>query len=57
MAITPSMQRKGKERKEEKRKGKSIRDTNVSLSDAEHPTQKNPITKMYIFFNDEQKVF
>ena len=32
------------------RKGNSIVDTNVSLSDAEHPTQKESKHKLYILF-------
>ncbi len=40
MAITPPMQRKGN----------SIVDTNVSMSDAEHPTQKKSKYKLNIIF-------
>lgn len=48
-----------KERKRKERKGKSIEDTNVSMSDAEHPTQDRIDYRALIdFFNEEtQGVF
>lgn len=55
----PTKSNKEKERKEKKRKGKSIVDTNVSMSDAPHPTQDKIDYKALInFFNEEtQGVF
>jgi hypothetical protein len=55
----PTNANKEKEIKEKKRKEKGIVDTNVSMSDAEHPTQERIDYKALInFFNDEtQGVF
>ncbi len=55
----PTNANKEKERKEKERKEKSIVDTNVSMSDAEHPTQERIDYKALIdFFNEEtQGVF
>ena len=52
-------ERKGKESKVKDNKGKDREDTNVSLSDAEHPTQEKIDYKAVIdFFNEEtQGVF
>ena len=46
------MQRKVKERK-----GKSIVDTNVSMSDAEHPTRERVGYKCLLFFLNEEMQF
>ena len=56
---SPTKSNKEKEIKEKKRKENSIVDTNVSMSDAEHPTQERIDYKALInFFNDEtQGVF
>ncbi len=55
----PTKSNKEKERKEKERKEKSIVDTNVSMSDASHPTQEKIDYKALIsFFNEEtQGVF
>ena len=55
----PTKSNKGKERKEKERKEKEMGDTNVSMSDAEHPTQERIDYKALIsFFNEEtQGVF
>ena len=46
----PTNANKEKERKGKKRKEKSIVDTNVSMSDAEHPTQERIDYKAIIIF-------
>ena len=51
---SPTKSNKEKERKEKERKEKSTVDTNVSMSDATHPTQEKVYFKELInFFNDE----